>query len=221
VAKGSTITIVGFGDSITLASRQPEEKKWLRLLGAMLTSKFPKRGPEMVNAGSGVNTSSEGLARIESDVLAQRPDYVLVQFGGNDATRDEARYVPLDRYDANLETIRARIAEETGAQIVMLTFPPIVDEWHQFGDDEHHVRRGGLDAHIELYRERTRAFAGCHGLPLADIDRALRAAAARDGDGTYILPDGVHLTAEGNRVVAETVCETLVSALTGADGSRE
>ena len=35
---------------------------------------------------------------------------------------------------------------------------------------------------------------------------------------TYILPDGVHLTTEGNRVVAESVRDVLVPMLIAADG---
>ena len=148
----TALTIVGFGDSITLASRQPEDMKWLRLLGAMLAAKLPAREFRMINAGSGGNTSREGLLRIESDVIAHQPDCVLVQFGGNDATRDMARHVTLEEYDANLESIRLRIQEATPAQIVMLTFPPVVDDWHTYGRHELFRERGGLDAYIEQYR---------------------------------------------------------------------
>lgn len=210
-------TIVGFGDSITLASRQPENKKWLNLLGTQLTQEFPGCAFEMVNAGVGGNTSREGLARIDRDVIPHAPDYVLVQFGGNDATRDETRHVPLDEFGSNLEAIRQRIAESTSAQIVLLTFPPVIEEWHAYGNDPFYKERGGQDTFIERYRERSRSFAQAHGFPIADISRTLRSAAGEHDVATYILPDGVHLTAEGNRVVAETIHDVLVLIMSEAD----
>jgi len=211
-------TIVGFGDSITLASRQPDETKWLNLLGAELPQAVPDTDFEMINAGAGGNTTREGLARIDRAVIPPHPPYVLVQFGGNDATRDEARHVPLDEYDANLETIRQRLVESTSAQIVLLTFPPLIEEWHAWGDDPFYTQHGGQDTFVERYRERTRAFARAHGFPIADISQTLRSAMGKQDVATYILPDGVHLTTEGNRVVAESVRDVLVPMLIAADG---
>ena len=208
-----TITIVGFGDSITLASRQADEHKWLQVLGILLEHDVPGADLTMVNSGVGGNTSREGLARIASDVVAHRPDWVLIQFGGNDATPDQARHVSLDEYGTNLERIRAIVLSETSAQLAMLTFPPIVEEWHARGNDEFYRSRGGQDAFVERYREVTRDFARRHGLLLADIDLALRQAADRDGNGTYILPDGVHLTTDGNQIVAQTVHAALAPVL--------
>ena len=96
------LTIVAFGDSITQAKEVAPEKRWPELLRAALQARMPGRGFAVVNAGVGGNTSREGLARIERDVLAHRPDWVLVEFGGNDATHDPARHVPPDEFAANM-----------------------------------------------------------------------------------------------------------------------
>ena len=197
--------IVAFGDSITQASRQPEGRKWIDIVGSRLRARFSGRDFAAINAGVGGNTSREGLARIKTDVLAHRPDYVLVQFGGNDATADSARHVTLEEYAENLEKIRKSVVEETGATVALLTFPPIIDEWHGWGDHEMYQEAGGCDRYIEQYRQLTRDFAERNGLLLIDIDKALRDACAADGNGEYILPDGVHLTEKGNEVVADTV----------------
>jgi len=197
--------IVAFGDSITAASGQPEGEKWIDLVEARLRARFPEPDFVTVNAGVGGNTSREGLARIETDVLAHQPGYVLVQFGGNDATADSARHVTLDEYAENLERIRRSVVGETGGTVLLLTFPPIIDEWHGWGSHEMYQEAGGCDRYIEPYRRVTRAFAERHGLLVIDIDRALRDACAADGNGEYILPDGVHLTEKGNEVVADTV----------------
>lgn len=206
------LTIVAFGDSITQAKEVAPEKRWPELLRAALQARMPGRGFAVVNAGVGGNTSREGLARIERDVLAHRPDWVLVEFGGNDATHDPARHVPPDEFAANMARIERLVMEKTMARMALLVFPPVVDVWHAHGKMEFHVSRGGLDAHVDRYRCLTREHAGRRGMPLADIDAALRRRMARDGAARYIRPDGVHLTEEGNAAVAEEVLTVLLSA---------
>ena len=213
VGTGEVTTIVGFGDSITAAVRQPAPRSWLGVLGGLLSRHVPQRRFRCVNAGVGGNTSREGLARIETDVLGQSPDVVLVQFGGNDATADSARHVEPSDYEANLGTIRALIGERTGAGVVLLTFPPVINAWHAWGAHPFYEPWGGPDGCVEIYREITRAFASRHGLPLADLDGALRRVCDAQGAGSVILPDGVHLTEFGNKVVAEAVSGILCSLL--------
>lgn len=191
--------IVVFGDSITNASTEmPETQRWPLLLEQALKRKFPTKTIRVVNAGVGGNTSREGLARLEKDVLRHKPDCVVVQFGGNDATPEPNRRVSLDEYRANLDAMRKGSAS-VGAKMVLATFPPIVDRnhvwWYAAFKDF-----GGQDAFVEQYREITRRFAEENGLGLIDLDRAIR----RNPD-EFILKDGVHLTAEGNKVTAELV----------------
>jgi lysophospholipase L1-like esterase len=203
------LTIVAFGDSITQAKEVAPEKKWPELLRAALQARMAEREVSVVNAGVGGNTSREGLARIEQDVLSRRSDWVLVEFGGNDATHIPDRHVPPDEFAANLTRIERLIMEKTMARVMLLTFPPVVDAWHASGKLAFHTSRGGLDAHVDRYRCLTREHAGRRGLPLADIDAALRRLMRRDGPEKYIRPDGVHLTEEGNAAVAEEVLAVL------------
>lgn len=201
--------IVGFGNSITLASEVPEDERWISIVGARLQTMMPGQQVIAINAGVGGNTSREGLARIDNDVIAHGPDCVLIEFGGNDATDDAARHVAPDEYVANLEAIRRRIADGTQARMALLTFPPVINAWHAWGNHPFHQPYGGIDEHVEVYRALTRNYAANHALPCIDIDRALRDACRRDGNGEYIKPDGVHLTAAGNQVVADTVVAAL------------
>ena len=205
--------IVGYGDSITLSMEQSAEKKWLTRLGRSLAEALPGRNFTMVNSGVGGETSREGLARIEPAVLAHQPDVVLVEFGGNDATHDPARHVPVTEFQANLETMRAAIVDRAKAEMALLVFPPVIDEWHCWSNEAFYKPYGGLDGCLEQYRQATREFARTHRLVLADIDRALREAGKKDGNGRYIKPDGVHLTDDGNQVVTETVHRALVETI--------
>ena len=206
------MTIVAFGDSITQAKEVAPERKWPELLRAALQARMPEREVRVVNAGVGGNTSREGLARMEKDVLSHRADWVLVEFGGNDATHLPERHVPPDEFSANLARMERLIMERTMARVMLVTFPPVVDAWHGSGKLEFHTSRGGLDAHVDRYRCLTREHAARRGLPLADIDAALRLRMQRDGVARYIRSDGVHLTEEGNAAVAEEVMAAMRKA---------
>jgi lysophospholipase L1-like esterase len=214
MAQPETTTIVAFGDSITEAAQVGLDDRWPEVVRRALQERFPDRRIVMINSGVGGNTTREGLARFDRDVLAHQPDFVTVEFG-NDATAEEHRHVSFDEFTANLDRIRREIVEKRHGRVVLLTFPPIIDAWHTWRDHEFYKPSGGLDAYQELYRRLTREFAAGSGLPLTDIDRALRDEMAVHGAGEFILPDGVHLTARGNRVVAQAVFDVLSRAIAG------
>ncbi|MBU4200234.1 MAG: hypothetical protein KKG09_02340 [Verrucomicrobia bacterium] len=210
--KKSGITIVAFGDSITTATRQTEDQRWPELLKHQLTGRFPDVQWTVINAGVGGNTSREGLARIDADVIRHRPDYVLVEFGGNDATPDPSRHVSLEEYENNLTLIQSNI-ERVSARSLLLTFPPIIDRWHTHHQHPFYREAGGQDAYIEAYRRVTREFAARNRLVLADIDLALRRYIDQNHPETIILPDGVHLTDKGNCAVADCVFDALAGLM--------
>lgn len=204
----TSITVVAFGDSITQASHQVPEARWPALLNQAIQLRFPECLITIINAGVGGNTTREGLQRIENDVLAHNANFVLAEFG-NDSTPEPERHVPFEEFTANLDAIKSRTAERNFGRLILLSFPPIVDAWHGWSNHDYFKRNGGPDACQERYRKLTRQFAQAHDVPLADIDKALRQGMAQDGPGEYILPDGVHLTARGNQVVADTVLPVL------------
>jgi len=202
------ITIVAFGDSITEAGHQALHDRWPVLLNRLLCDRFTDLDIEVINAGVGGNTSREGLRRIDTDVLQHRPDFVTVEFG-NDGTWENDRRVGLEEFVANFDLIKTKISAACGGRLIVLPFTPIIDRWHSFHEMEFYQQQGGMDAFGERYRKVTRDFAHSQGLPLADIDLALRREMAVTGPESCILPDGVHLTATGNRILAETVCAVL------------
>lgn len=213
LTKKRPLTIVALGNSITQAVEQPDNLRWTSLLGTQFARELPDPSVKIINAGVGGNTSREGLLRIDTDVLSHRPDIVLVEFGGNDATYEENRHVNHEEYWDNLDLMRRKIVEEAKARMVLLTFTPVINAWHACCQYEYYLVRGGQDAFIETYRVITRAFAREKGVPLIPIDLALRQAMSTGGNEKIILPDGVHLTADGNGVVARSVFEGLQSVL--------
>lgn len=211
------MTVVTLGDSITAVGNCDAQDRWPELLRRRLAEGGPGRTVQVLNAGVGGNTSREGLARLDRDVLAHRPDIVTVEFGGNDATPESARHVELPEFRANITAICRRI-RDAGAIPVLLTFPPIIDEQHCWGGLFR--ERGGPDAGVEDYRAAMRDLARELDCGLVDIDRAVRRVMATEGRGAAIVSDGVHLTPRGNEVIADEVFQGLDSLLPGgrADG---
>ena len=101
-------TVVFLGDSITHGHRLPQEAAFPHRLGQAL-------GVRTVNAGISGDTTDGGLRRIERDVLAHRPQVVVVELGVNDAFRQTPREATV----ANLRAITQRIRAQ-GAVVVLL-----------------------------------------------------------------------------------------------------
>lgn len=71
--------VVFFGDSITA------QHTWTRGVEAYVKLRHPEWTVTFINAGVGGNTAADALDRLDTDVLAQQPTLVLVNFGMNDA----------------------------------------------------------------------------------------------------------------------------------------
>jgi len=219
---GRVITIVGFGDSITQATAQmPDvEDRWLRVLERSLCSEFPAIGFKVINAGVGGESDREKMRRFESDVLANAPDILMVQFGGNNSGFiNPERRVGLDESRALLGQIRARLPLST--KVIVITFPPVIDALHSVmkrqGAKEFFAEWGGLDGSAERFRELTREFASQNGYALVDLSREIR---DREDLSLYILNDGVHLTVAGNQLLAALVLTQVREFIAQEDASQ-
>src|SRR5687767_3662875 len=89
VRAADSITIVGFGDSITKGARPSikgaapvaESETFCSRIEEFLKSK--KMNVDVVNKGIGGNRTDQAVARLETDVLALKPKMVLIMFGTN------------------------------------------------------------------------------------------------------------------------------------------
>ncbi|MDD5677651.1 MAG: GDSL-type esterase/lipase family protein [Kiritimatiellae bacterium] len=199
-------TVVAFGDSITRGYGVPAGSGWVELLPGLLKE---RRGQtiSVFNAGGNANTSAEGMQRLQKDVLAHMPGLVFVEFGGNDAVHS-ARAVSVDDFEKNLLEINKQVLAK-GGKIVLVTFPPVVNERHACRKDSYYAKWGGFDQCIEQYRQRTRDIAKRLECPLFDLDKFLRDLMKADSKDKIIAKDGVHLTAEAHRLVAGAVLDFL------------
>lgn len=137
----------------------------------------------VLNAGISGDTSAGGLGRLEM-VLELKPAVLVLALGANDGLRG----LPLAQLRRNLEQIIER-SQDGGTRVVLagMRVPP------NYGNEY-------ADGFAAVYRE----LAEKHGTPL--IPFLLEGVG---GKPELNQPDGVHPTAEGYRIVADTVWKTL------------
>ena len=187
-------TVVCLGDSITHAGYPTELEKIL-----------PVRA---INAGVPGNTSRQGLARLERDVISHKPAAVLVLFGTNDNREDAPRiHVPVADYEKNLETIIERCSA-AGAKVVLGTIPPIDPEpYFKRHIKEKFDAAGGLDKLVAQYRAAALRAGKSNNVPVVDLNQLLV------NERGWRKDDGVHPTPEGNRLLAKLFSAQLVATL--------
>ena len=107
------------GDSISAGFGIKESQNWTTLL----KSSFSKEGKslEIINSSISGDTTSGGLSRINRDLNTFKPDFVLVELGGNDALRG----YPISRIKQNLLKIISIISNNQSIPIIMqIKIPP-------------------------------------------------------------------------------------------------
>jgi acyl-CoA thioesterase I len=140
-----------------------------------------------VNEGISGNTSKDGLDRLK-DVLALKPDVVILAFGGNDGLRG----VPLSATRNNLDGMIAGL-KASGAKVVLggITLP------RNYGPD--YIRE--FDS---IYSEAAKKY-HTPWIPFL----------LKDVYGTpgSMQDDGIHATAQGNQQVAKNLLPLVIRLL--------
>jgi acyl-CoA thioesterase-1 len=176
--------IVAFGDSLTAG------------FGADTGSSYPdflqreldRRGfrYRVANAGISGETTTDALERLKT-VTALKPAVAIVEFGGNDGLRG----LPLSTTRSNLQQIVAGL-KDSGAAVLLagMTLPP------NYGPDY-------IASFQHVYSDLAAKY------KVAMIPFLLEGVA-----GTNLMQrDGLHPTADGNRLVAATVMRYLLPLL--------
>ena len=107
------------GDSISAGYGVKESENWVRLLESSL--KISGKELQIINSSISGDTTIGGLSRIESDLQEYKPNYVLVELGGNDALRG----YPINKIKSNLlKIIEASVKEKAKPIIMQIRIPP-------------------------------------------------------------------------------------------------
>lgn len=174
--------IIFFGNSLTAAYQLSPEEGFTHLIQLKIDSLgLPYN---CVNAGLSGETTADGVSRIEW-VLQQPVDVFVLELGGNDALRG----LPLAESKKNLQTIIDKVKTKyPGCKIVVagMMAPP------------------NLGTYAKDFHKMFLALSKTNNAAL--IPFLLEGVG---GDPKLNLPDGIHPTAEGHKILAETVWKTL------------
>jgi acyl-CoA thioesterase I len=169
--------IVAFGDSLTAGYGAEPGNSYPDYLQKDLDGAGLKW--RVVNAGVSGDTTTDGLNRL-GEVLSAKPRIVVVEFGGNDGLRG----LPIETTRTNLEQMVTTL-QKAGATVILagMTLPP------NYGPE--YIR-----SFEKVYRDLAAKY------KLTRIPFLLEGVATKP---ELMQRDGLHPTAQGYAIVAETV----------------
>jgi acyl-CoA thioesterase-1 len=182
---------------------KPEELKRICFLGDSITDgdTYPRlvetalnrAGIECksINAGYGGNTAEQMLARVDKDVLANKPTLVTINSGANDAMRGVAPEVFEKATREKIEKIKA-----AGIPMILVTQCGVTGKSHEKGE-------AALVQYNEIYHKLAKEY----GLRIADVFTSHREAIAR---GEEIMDvDGLHPAQRGQQLIAQAILDAI------------
>lgn len=180
------------GDSLTAGLGLDESLAWPAVLQARLDRDLP--GWKVVNAGVSGDTTAGGLQRL-AWLLKAKPTAAFVCLGGNDGLRG----VPVAESEADLKAIVKKL-KAAGVAVTL----------------------GGMDLPSNLGEDYRREFRAIFPRVAKDQKVALLKFMLKGVGGVPELnqADGIHPTAEGQRLVAANVAEFLLPKLKGLAARR-
>ena len=177
----ATRTLVCFGDSITAGLGLQDGQAYPDFLARDLAAQGYHY--EVLNRGVSGATTSDAVASLPS-ILALHPDAIIVEFGGNDGLRG----LPLDQTRRNLDQVLATL-EAAHIKILLagITLPP------NYGPD-----------YIQSFQQLFRTLAAHHRV--AFVPMIYKNLIHVPGT---IQGDGIHPTAKGSAILADTLLPAL------------
>ena len=191
--------VLFIGDSITDCGRRNEHAPYghgyVRKITELITAKYPERDITYVNKGIGGDIV-EGLEeRWDTDVIAEKPNWLSVKIGINNASRQYAGNVSTDEYlpvwEACYQRILTRVQTELGVPLFLF-------EIFYIEEDVDEPRPLAVDAYNESIHRLAEEFDARLIPTNAAFDDAV---AARPG-ALWTTRDGVHPNAEGHTLMA-------------------
>ncbi len=180
--------IVFLGDSITQMGAAPSGYATQVIRG--LAANDIKA--TMIGAGIGGNRSDHMLARLDSDVIAYKPDWMTLSCGVNDVWSD----LPLEQFKQNITKIVEK-AQAANIKVAILTATMI-------GEDPAEKK----NQQMLPYNAFLRQLAKEKKCLLADLNADEQAAVialgggAQSKRGNVLTVEGIHMNALGNQVMA-------------------
>ena len=190
IASGENeVRVVCFGDSVTgIYYHTGGRSAYPEVIRDALKARHPEGRVKVINAGKSGHTTTNGLGRIQQDVLVHKPHLVTVMFGLNDVAKGT-----IDLYRKNLIEIVTK-CRSAGAEVILCT-PNAVSE-----TPDRPI------AKVATFAEVVRAVAHQMSVPLADAHASLGALRESAAETWRLsMSDEIHPNLRGHRRLAEAI----------------
>jgi lysophospholipase L1-like esterase len=191
------------GDSITDCDRVRDNPGHLgfgyaAFTAAHLQARLAAPQLKIFNRGISGNRVRDLLQRVEPDLLALKPTVVSILIGINDTWRyyDSKDKTEASAFERDYRAVLEKITSQLQARIVLL------EPFLLHVPADRHTWREDLNPKIDV----TRKLAAEFGAELLPLD-GLFAQAATQAPAAYWAADGVHPSAAGHALIAETWLE--------------
>lgn len=199
--------IVFFGDSITDAGRDRETpadlgEGYVKIAAGKLRPLYPERALEIVNRGVSGDRTEQLVARLQTDVVEEKPDVVVMEVGINDVWHRflTGAVVTPEEFKHNYSALVASI-KETGATLILLE-PYLLKA----------MDKQRLRPILNNFNKIIREIAAKEGVTLIPLDEIFTGL-SQDIEPTQFAADGIHPTHRGCRYIADLVIKELKKIL--------
>jgi lysophospholipase L1-like esterase len=195
--------IVFFGDSITQAG--VNKTGYITKMAEMLSAQGLASKYELIGAGIGGNKIYDLYLRHEEDVIAKKPNIVIIYVGINDVWHKTSSRTgtDADKFERFYNALIKRL-QKANIQVVICT-PTVIGE--KF--DATNENDGDLNAYSNIIRK----IATDNQCKLIDLRKAFLSFEEKNNienkASGILTTDRVHLNEAGNQFLAETMWETI------------
>lgn len=193
------IRIVFFGDSITQAGVNPTG--YITKMTQMIANEGLAAKYELIGAGIGGNKVYDLYLRHEEDVIAKKPNIVIIYIGINDVWHKSTSRTgtDADKFERFYNALIKRL-QNAGSQVVICT-PTVIGERHDNSNEN--------DGDLNFYAGMIRKIAKKNQVKLIDLRKAFMDYEVKNNienkASGVLTTDRVHLNEAGNAFLAETM----------------
>jgi lysophospholipase L1-like esterase len=195
--------VIFFGDSITQAGVNPGG--YIVRIGELATKDNLAAQYDFIGAGIGGNKVYDLYLRMDDDVLATKPDVVIIYIVVNDVwhKRSYGTGTDLDKFEKFYNALIKKMQAQN-IKLIMCT-PAVIGERTDFSNE--------LDGDLNNYSNVIRKIATTNGLPLVDLRKAFldynKQNNPENKESGILTSDRVHLNDKGNQLVADEIWKAI------------
>ena len=155
---------------------------------------FPNVPLNIINAGISGNNSTDGLNRLERDVIAYKPDLTVVCFGLNDNWKGADG---IEEYKNNLKTIFTKL-KESGSEVICMTANMMCDyvnyrlDRPEFKEIAEGTAKQQNDGRADMYFSAAKEVAAECGVKICDVYSKLKRMNELGIDTTELLSNYIN-----------------------------